>query len=75
MSIEEKAKELVLEFYPSLASKLSDKYDPSAWQISKDFALKTAEKIKQELLENLSNDVSAIHAIYWEKVKSEIKSL
>jgi hypothetical protein len=75
MSIEEKAKELVLEFYPSLASKLPDEYDTSAWQISKDFALKTAEKIKQELLENLSNDVSAIHAIYWEKVKEEIKSL
>lgn len=38
-------------------------------------ALIAAHKIKEELTRNLSNDDSAIHAIYWLKVIGEIKSM
>jgi hypothetical protein len=42
---------------------------------SKECALIAAEEIKKQLLENLDNDISTIHAIYWEKVKQEIENL
>jgi len=75
MSIKEEAEELVFGFYHPLEHALSDEYADSAWQMSKEFALKKVERIKRELLENLSNDESAIHAIYWSKVKDEINSM
>jgi hypothetical protein len=42
---------------------------------AKDCALIAVDEIKEQLLTNLSNDVSAIHAIYWEKVKQELQKL
>ena len=42
---------------------------------AKQCALIAADEIKEQLIQNLSNDVSAIHAIYWEKVKQEIEKL
>jgi len=44
-------------------------------QYAKDCALIAVEEIKKQLLENLDNDMSTIHAIYWEKVKQEIENL
>lgn len=41
----------------------------------KQCALIAVDEIKQQLIENLSNDISAIYAIYWEKVKQEIEKL
>lgn len=38
-------------------------------------ALAAAEEIKQQLIQSLDNEVSAIHAIYWEGVKREITSM
>lgn len=43
--------------------------------LAKQCALIAVDEIKEQLLQNLSNDVSAIHAIYWEKVKQEIEKL
>jgi hypothetical protein len=39
---------------------------------AKHCAWTAANEIKEELISTLSNDVSAPHAIYWEKVKKEI---
>ena len=44
-------------------------------QFAKECALLTVDEIMKPLLENLSNDISGIHAIYWEKVKQEIEKL
>jgi hypothetical protein len=41
----------------------------------KQCAIIAVDEIKQQLIENLSNDISAIYAIYWEKVKQEIEKL
>jgi hypothetical protein len=40
---------------------------------AKDIALYVCAEVKKQLIENLSNDVSAIYAIYWSKVEDEIK--
>lgn len=39
------------------------------------YGLIAAEEIKNHLLEVLDNEVSGIHAIYWNKVKEEIEKL
>jgi hypothetical protein len=39
---------------------------------AKDIALYVCAEVKKQLIENLSNDVSTIHAIYWSEVESEI---
>jgi len=43
--------------------------------LAKECALIAARKIKQELIDALDNEVSGIHAIYWNKVIQEIKKL
>jgi hypothetical protein len=43
--------------------------------LSKLCATMAVDEIKEQIIKNLSNDVSTIHAIYWEKVKQEIKKL
>lgn len=48
---------------------------PHKWEEAKKCAIVAADRIKEELVSNLSNDESAIHAIYWEKVKQEIEKL
>ena len=35
----------------------------------------TVDEIKEQLITTLDNDVSAIHAIYWEQVKQEIEKI
>lgn len=45
------------------------------WKEANKCALIAANMIKDELLENLDNEVSGIHAIYWEQVKQEIEKL
>jgi hypothetical protein len=42
---------------------------------AKECALEAADMIKEQLITNLDNEVSTIHAIYWEKVKQEIEKL
>jgi hypothetical protein len=41
----------------------------------KQCALIAVDEIMEQLLKNLSNDISGIHAIYWEDVKQEIEKL
>lgn len=66
----EKAKELISKFtFMSIPESNAKFYNP------KQCALIAVEEIKEQLIQNLSNDVSAIHAIYWEKVKTEIINL
>jgi len=43
--------------------------------LAKECALIAARKIKQELIDALDNEVSGIHAIYWNKVIQEIEKL
>jgi hypothetical protein len=42
---------------------------------AKKCAIATVDKVKEKLLRVLDNDISSIHAIYWEKVKKEIEKL
>ena len=42
---------------------------------AKQCALIAANEAKEQLIQNLDNEVSSIHAIYWEKVKKEIHNL
>jgi hypothetical protein len=65
MTPKEKAKELFDKYY-SITGPFTE---------AKQCALIAVDEIKEQLLHNLSNDVSAIHAIYWEKVKQEIEKL
>jgi hypothetical protein len=43
--------------------------------MAKQSALRAADEVKEQLIQNLDNEVSSIHAIYWEKVKTEINKL
>jgi predicted ATP-grasp superfamily ATP-dependent carboligase len=72
MTAEEKAKELVDKYRNSIMSFLNDRMkDMNAKQC----ALIAVGEIKEQLTSNLDNEVSAMHAIYWEKVKQEIEKL
>jgi hypothetical protein len=70
---QEKAKELVNKFYVILMKK--NYPNVAQMDAAKECALMAVDEIKEQLLHNLSNDISAIHAIYWEKVKQEIEKL
>ena len=77
MTLKEKAQELVSKFEYQEGYGISEStgiYGISFHQ-AKQCALIAVDEIKEQLLVNLSNDVSAIHAIYWEKVKQEIEKL
>jgi hypothetical protein len=65
MEPKEKASVLVLKFMTKVIS----------MNIGKQCALIAVDEIKEQLISNLSNDVSSIHAIYWDKVKQEIEKL
>lgn len=65
----EKADELVTKYRRFLPMNLTTMLD------AKGCALIAANEIKEQLLQNLDNEVSTIHAIYWEKVKQEIRKL
>jgi hypothetical protein len=77
MTLKEKAQELVSKFEYQEGYGISEStgIDGINFHQAKQCALIAADEIKEQLLENLSNDVSAIHAIYWEKVKQEIEKL
>ena len=66
MTPKEKAKELVDKYY--IFNHIGNRHAVKC-------ALIAVHEIKEQLIQNLSNDVSAIHAIYWEKVKQEIEKL
>jgi flavin-dependent dehydrogenase len=66
MTPKEKAKELVDKYY--IFNHIGNRHAVKC-------ALIAVDEIKEQLIQNLSNDVSAIHAIYWEKVKQEIEKL
>jgi hypothetical protein len=73
MTPKEKAEELVRRYYTfGINNTPSSSY---SWYECKEFALIAAEEVKEQLIQNLDNDVSSIHAIYWEKVKQEINKL
>lgn len=88
MTPKEKAKELVNKFYAAICNL---QYEPNCvkqtmlitiagassiqYQQAKRAALIAIDEIKEALLSILDNDISSIHAIYWEKVKEEIKKL
>jgi hypothetical protein len=63
------AKEKALDLYNTYFDYTNGDYN------CKQCAIIAVDEIKQQLIENLSNDVSAIYAIYWEKVKQEIEKL
>ena len=73
MTPKEKADELVNKFYSKTDEErvLVNKY----WSSAKYCALIAVDEIKEALLSILDNDISSIHAIYWEKVKQEIEKL
>jgi len=70
MTPKEKAIELYQEFINYVPADIEYEH-----KYAKECALIAAEEIKKQLLENLDNDMSTIHAIYWEKVKQEIENL
>jgi hypothetical protein len=41
----------------------------------KQCALIAVDEIENQILEILDNEISGIHAIYWEQVKKEIKNM
>jgi hypothetical protein len=65
MTPAEKAQELYLKYYGI----------PLYIKTVKECCYIAVNEIKEQLLQNLDNDVSSIHAIYWEKVKQEIDKL
>jgi hypothetical protein len=77
MTPQEKAYDLIDKFRQNQFSGClicTDDFDDKN-KSSKQCALIAVDEIKQQLIENLSNDISAIYAIYWEKVKQEIEKL
>jgi hypothetical protein len=70
MTPKEKAEQLINAFIPYVRWKMGQE---DVLKRAKDCALIAVDEIKEQLLTNLSNDVSAIHAIYWEKVKQELR--
>jgi PHP family Zn ribbon phosphoesterase len=71
MTPKEKAKELTYRFYRIIPlDKMTIDYN-----LAKKCALIAVDEIMEQLLKNLSNDISGIHAIYWEEVKQEIEKL
>jgi hypothetical protein len=72
MTPKEKAEQLINAFVPQVRWKMGQE---DVLKRAKECALVAVDEIKEQLLHNLSNDISAIHAIYWEKVKQEIKKL
>ncbi len=82
MTPKEKALELVgrfgnVEIFISIEpTNIECKIKETDWSgTAKQCALIAADEIKEQLIQNLDNDVSSIHAIYWEKVKQEIEKL
>ena len=70
MTPKEKAEEL----YIKMENKIH--IEPYTWEETcKECALIAVDEVKEQLTSNLDNEVSAIHAIYWEKVKQEIEKL
>jgi hypothetical protein len=65
MTPAEKAQELYLKYYGI----------PLYIKTVKECCHIAINEIKEQLVSNLDNDVSGIHAIYWEKVKQEIDKL
>jgi hypothetical protein len=72
MTPKEKAEQLINAFVPHVRWKMGQE---DVIRRAKECAFIAVEEVKEQLLYNLSNDVSAIHAIYWEKVKQEIEKL
>ena len=70
-SPKEKAEELLNKYYTELKEH-KGLYDI---ETAKQCALIAIDEIKEQLITNLSNDISGIHAIYWEKVKQKIEKL
>jgi hypothetical protein len=82
MTPKEKALELVgrfgnVEIFISIEpTNIECKIKETDWSgTAKQCALIASDEIKEQLIQNLDNDVSSIHAIYWEKVKQEINKL
>jgi hypothetical protein len=75
MTPRERALGLYFKYYNRIEHVLSEEYSQHEKFIVKQCALVAADEIKEELICNLDNEISAIHAIYWEKVKREIEKL
>jgi methanogenic corrinoid protein MtbC1 len=79
MTPKEKAKQLVKIM--SIGQKFIDNPEPGESyfvpknKYAKECAVEAVNEIKEQLITNLDNEISAIHAIYWEKVKQEIEKL
>jgi len=74
----EKAKELIDKMYYTISNNGSytgENSIPHKWEEGKKCALIAVEEIKEQLIQNIDNDVSTLHAIYWLKVKDEINKL
>jgi GTPase Era involved in 16S rRNA processing len=77
MTPKEKAEELIRKFVEP-TTKFNTINGVGYYQdrvAAKQCALTAADEIKEQLIENLDNEISTIHAIYWEKVKQEIEKL
>jgi len=59
------------------AQQLVDKFcNMESWcDNAKECALIAVDEVKEQLTSHLDNEISGIHAIYWEKVKQEIEKL
>jgi hypothetical protein len=73
MTPREKADELYSKLFFALPSYADE--GQQEHKAAKYCALITVDEIKEALLSILDNDISSIHAIYWEKVKQEIEKL
>jgi len=78
MTPKEKANQLVDSMYLIISNNGSftgEHSIPFKFEEAKKCASIAVSEIKEQLITNLDNDASAIHAIYWEKVKQEIEKL
>jgi hypothetical protein len=73
MTPQEKAQELFDKYATYVVMWAGDAN--TSYQNCKQCALIAVDEIKEQLIKNLDNEVSAIHAIYWNKVKQEIEKL
>jgi len=73
MTPHEKAKDIYQKMFNNMPH--PSETNAAVFTITKQCALIAVDEIMEQLLENISNDISGIHAIYWEKVKQEIEAL
>ncbi len=72
MTPKEKAKDLFVKNFEIIPGHIKQ---IDAKHIAKYCALIAVDEIMEQLLKNLSNDISGVHGIYWEKVKQEIEKI